>query len=58
MMIRWAINNYVRLVEFQRAQTMTEYVMVMAAIAISALIAFQSFGTTISTDVSNIASDF
>lgn len=58
MMIRWAINNYVRLVEFQRAQTMTEYVMVLAAIAIAALIAFQSFGTTISTDVSNIASDF
>ena len=58
MMIRWAIYNYVRLVEFQRAQTMTEYVMVLAAIAIAALIAFQSFGTTISTDVSNIASDF
>jgi Flp pilus assembly pilin Flp len=57
-MIRWAISKYARLAEFRRAQTLTEYVLVLTAIAIAALIAFQSFGTTISTDVSNIASDF
>lgn len=56
-MLEWIIREYLKCREFQRAQTMTEYVMVLSAIAIAALVAYQSFGSTISTDVVNVASD-
>jgi Flp pilus assembly pilin Flp len=53
----WVIKNYVCLDEFQRGQTMTEYVMVLVTIAIAAVIAYQSFGTSISAGVTAIAGD-
>jgi len=56
-MFEWVITNYVRLDKFRRGQTMTEYVMVLVTIAIAAFVAYQSFGSTVSTDVTSIAGD-
>jgi Flp pilus assembly pilin Flp len=57
-MFEWVLTKYVRCREFQRAQTMTEYVLVLVAIAVAALVAFQNFGSTISTDVNALAGEF
>ncbi|GEM_PF-6454159 len=56
-MFGWVIKNFVRLHGFRRGQTMTEYVMVLVTIAIAAVVAYQSFGTSISADVTAIAGD-
>jgi Flp pilus assembly pilin Flp len=57
-MLEWSITKYVQFREFQRGQTMTEYVLVLTAIAIAALVAFKSLGSTISADVTSVAADF
>ena len=56
-MFTWVLRNYIRLDEFRRGQTMTEYVLVLVTIAIAALVAYQSFGTTINNDVTAVAGD-
>ena len=56
-MLEWSITKYVQYREFQRGQTMTEYVLVLTAIALAALVAFQNFGSAISTDVTSVAAD-
>ena len=56
-MLSWVIRNYIRFDEFRRGQTMTEYVIVLVTIAVAAVVAYQTFGTTISSDVSTVASD-
>lgn len=56
-MLDWITTKYVRCHELQHGQTMTEYVMVLVAIAIAVFVAYQRFGTTVSLDVTTIASD-
>jgi Flp pilus assembly pilin Flp len=56
-MFAWVITKYVQCREYQRGQTMTEYVLIMVTVAIASLVAFQSFGTTISVDVNSLAAD-
>jgi len=40
-----------------KGQTMTEYAMILATIAIVCYVAYQSLGTNISTVVTNLADD-
>lgn len=48
---------YIRVRESKRGQTMTEYALILAAVAVAALVAYQGLGTNISTLASNVASD-
>jgi Flp pilus assembly pilin Flp len=48
---------YVRVKEWQRGQTMAEYALIMAAIAVVCLIAYQALGTSISTKATEVATD-
>lgn len=57
-MFEWVITKYLQCREYQRGQTMTEYVLVLVTIAVAALVAFKTFGTTIGADVNSVASDF
>ncbi len=47
---------YVRITEFQRAQTMTEYALILAAVAVVVYAGYQTMGNTILTEVNNIDS--
>ncbi len=47
---------YVRVTEFQRAQTMTEYALILAAVAVVVYAGYQTMGNTILTEVNNIDS--
>ena len=40
---------YVGINEFRRGQTMTEYALIMAAVAVVVFIGYQTMGTTINT---------
>ncbi len=40
--------------DFARGQTMTEYVLIVAAVAVVAFAGYQATGTTVSTLVSNV----
>jgi len=40
---------FVKVNEYQRAQTMTEYALILSAVAVVVFIAYQTMGTTIST---------
>ncbi len=48
---------YVKASEGLRGQTMTEYALILAAIAVAALLAYKNLGTQISTLAGNVASD-
>lgn len=45
---------YIRIRESSKGQTMTEYVLIVAAVAIVAYAGYQTFGTTVSTEVTSI----
>jgi len=47
---------YVRIRE-HKAQSMTEYALIMAAVAIVAFAAYQTLGTTVKGLVNNVAAD-
>ena len=47
---------YVKADGFARGQTMAEYVLIVAAVAVVVFAGYQSTGTTISTLVSNVDS--
>ncbi|HEY6419924.1 MAG TPA: Flp family type IVb pilin [Candidatus Binataceae bacterium] len=48
---------YVGLKEYQRGQTMTEYALILAAIAVVALAAYTAMGTKISAMVGTLNTD-
>jgi Flp pilus assembly pilin Flp len=48
---------YVRVREAKSGQTMTEYALILAAVAVAALVAYQGLGSSISTTATNLASD-
>ncbi len=46
----------VRAGEFQRGQTMAEYALIMAAVAVVVFVGYQTMGTTITTLLSTVDS--
>ncbi len=40
---------FVKINEYQRAQTMTEYALILSAVAVVVFVAYQTMGTTIGT---------
>ncbi len=48
---------YVRVRESRPGQTMTEYALIIAAVAVAALVAYQGLGSSIGTLANNVASD-
>ena len=48
---------YVQARESLRGQTMTEYALIIAAVAVAALVAYQGLGNSISGLAKNVASD-
>ena len=45
---------YVRIQESARGQTMTEYALILLAVAVIVYAAYQTFGTTINADVASV----
>jgi Flp pilus assembly pilin Flp len=48
---------WVRALELKRAQTMTEYVLIIAAVALVALVAYKALGTAITNEISNVTTN-
>jgi Flp pilus assembly pilin Flp len=48
---------YVRVRESKSGQTMTEYALILAAVAVAALVAYQGLGTSIASLANNVAGD-
>ncbi len=51
-----AMRLYVRVSE-SKGQTMTEYALILATIAVAAYLAYEGLGTSISTLATNVAAD-
>ncbi len=47
---------FVKVREYQRGQTMAEYALIMAAVAVVVFIGYQTMGTTITTLLSTVDS--
>ncbi len=45
---------YVKADEFARGQTMAEYALILAAVAVVVFVGYQTMGTTITTLLSNV----
>jgi Flp pilus assembly pilin Flp len=48
---------YVRVSEWQRGQTMAEYALIMAAIAVVCIVAYNELGTQVSTKIGEVTTD-
>lgn len=48
---------YVQARENLRGQTMTEYALILAAVAVAAFVAYKTLGTNITTLANNVAND-
>lgn len=48
---------WVKVHDRTRAQTMTEYVLIIAAVALVALIAYKALGNAITNEISNVTSN-
>ncbi len=48
------IEAFVRVREFQRGQTMAEYALIMAAVAVVVFVGYQTMGTTITTLLTSV----
>jgi Flp pilus assembly pilin Flp len=45
---------YVKVREYQRGQTMTEYALILAAVAVVVFVGYQAMGTTIDTLLTSV----
>jgi len=45
---------FVRLREYQRGQTMTEYALILSAVAVVVFIGYQTMGTTVGTLLTSV----
>jgi Flp pilus assembly pilin Flp len=54
MQMNFVTSLFVRFRESSRGQTMTEYVLIVSAIAVLCIAAYQAIGTTVSTQVSSV----
>jgi Flp pilus assembly pilin Flp len=48
---------WVKALEREHAQTMTEYVLIIAAVALVALVAYKALGTAITNEISNVTTN-
>ena len=48
------IGMFVKAREFQKGQTMAEYALIMAAVAVVVFVGYQTMGTTITTLLSSV----
>jgi Flp pilus assembly pilin Flp len=48
---------WVKALERERGQTMTEYVLIIAAVALVALVAYKALGNAITNEISNVTSN-
>lgn len=55
--MKFVTRMWVRAHELKRAQTMTEYVLIIAAVALVALIAYKALGNAITNEISNVTSN-
>lgn len=51
------LKAFVRIREASSGQTMTEYALIMAAIAVACFAAYNTFGNTVAGYVNNLAAD-
>ena len=56
-MKNYLLKVYVALTEYPRGQTMTEYALILATIAVAAYVAYQGLGTKISDLANTVAGD-
>ena len=56
-MKNYLLKLYIALNEYRRGQTMTEYALILATIAVAAFVAYKGLGTTISTLANSVAID-
>jgi Flp pilus assembly pilin Flp len=56
-MKNYLLKLYVTLTEYPRGQTMTEYALILATIAVAAYVAYQGLGTKISDLANTVAGD-
>jgi Flp pilus assembly pilin Flp len=47
---------FVKMREYQRGQTMTEYALILAAVAVVVYVAYQTMGTTVGSVLTNVDS--
>lgn len=47
---------YVKMAEYRRGQTMTEYALILSAVAVVVFVGYQTMGTTINSLLSNVDS--
>jgi Flp pilus assembly pilin Flp len=45
---------YIKIREYQRGQTMTEYALILAAVAVVVFVGYQAMGTTIDTLLTSV----
>jgi Flp pilus assembly pilin Flp len=48
---------YVRVKEWQRGQTMAEYALIMAAIAVVCIVAYNALGSGVSSKINDVTTD-
>jgi Flp pilus assembly pilin Flp len=47
-------STFVKMREYQRGQTMAEYALIMAAVAVVVFVSYQNMGTTMTTLVASV----
>jgi Flp pilus assembly pilin Flp len=52
--VNWGIGLFVKANEWRRGQTMTEYALILSAVAVIAFIGYQTMGTNISSLLTSV----
>ena len=52
--MKWMTNIYVKAREWHKGQTMTEYALILSAVAVVVFVAYQTMGNTITTLLTKI----
>ncbi len=52
--MNWLIRNYVVAREWHKGQTMTEYALILSAVAVVVYIGYQTMGTSITTLLNSV----
>ncbi len=54
--MNWMTSMYVKAREWHKGQTMTEYALILSAVAVVVFLAYQTLGNSITTLLSNVDS--
>ena len=55
--MEWIISSYVKAREWHKGQTMTEYALILSAVAVVVYIGYQTMGTTITALLNSVDSN-